>query len=123
MGKGGLRRRRLVYEVEFYANGTEYDYDIDQATGRILSSDFDIENYSPGNNNGGNGTVISVDKARSIALAKVPGASANDIRIHLDRDDGRQIYEGEIYYNRMEYEFEIDASTGTIIEWSAEHWD
>ncbi len=38
---------RLVYEVEFYANGTEYDYDIDQATGRILSSDFDIENYSP----------------------------------------------------------------------------
>ena len=76
-----------------------------------------------GNNNGGNGTVISVDKARSIALAKVPGASANDIRIHLDRDDGRQIYEGEIYYNRMEYEFEIDASTGTIIEWSAEHWD
>ena len=22
----------------------------------------------------------------------------------------------------MEYEFEIDASTGTIIEWSAEHW-
>ena len=114
---------RLVYEVEFYANGTEYDYDIDQATGRILSSDFDIENYSPSNNNGGNGTVISVDKARSIALAKVPGASANDIRIHLDRDDGRQIYEGEIYYNRMEYEFEIDASTGTIIEWSAEHWD
>ena len=74
-------------------------------------------------NNGGNGTVISVDKARSIALAKVPGASANDIRIHLDRDDGRQIYDGEIYYNRMEYEFEIDASTGTIIEWSAEHWD
>ena len=114
---------RLVYEVEFYANGTEYDYDIDQVTGRILSSDFDIENYSPSNNNGGNGTVISVDKARSIALAKVPGASANDIRIHLDRDDGRQIYEGEIYYNRMEYEFEIDASTGTIIEWSAEHWD
>lgn len=115
---------RRIYEVEFYANGTEYDYDIDQATGRILSSDFDIENYSPSNNiGGGNGTVISVDKARSIALAKVPGASANDIRIHLDRDDGRQIYEGEIYYNRMEYEFEIDASTGNIIEWSAEHWD
>ena len=41
----------------------------------------------------------------------------------VGRDDGRQIYEGEIYYNRMEYEFEIDASTGTIIEWSAEHWD
>ena len=37
---------RDSYEVEFYANGTEYDYDIDQATGRILSSDFDIATSS-----------------------------------------------------------------------------
>ena len=113
---------RAVYDVEFFANGTEYDYEIDRSTGKIISSDFDIEHYSPNNGNTG-GTVISADKASSIALAKVPGATANDIRIHLDRDDGRQIYEGEIYYNRMEYEFEIDASTGTIIEWSVEHWD
>ena len=36
------------------------------------------------------------------------------------RDDGRQTYEGELYYNQMEYEFEMDASTGNFIEWSAE---
>ena len=113
---------RAVYDVEFFANGTEYDYENDRSTGKIISSDFDIEHYTPSNGNTG-GTVISADKASNIALAKVPGATANDIRIHLDRDDGRQIYEGEIYYNRMEYEFEIDASTGTIIEWSVEHWD
>ena len=113
---------RAVYDVEFFANETEYDYEIDRSTGEIISSDFDIEHYSQNNGSTG-GTVISADKASSIALAKVPGATANDIRIHLDRDDGRQIYEGEINYNRMEYEFEIDASTGTIIEWSVEHWD
>lgn len=113
---------RAVYDVEFFANETEYDYEIDRSTGEIISSDFDIEHYSQNNGSTG-GTVISSDKASSIALAKVPGATANDIRIHLDHDDGRQIYEGEIYYNRMEYEFEIDASTGTIIEWSVEHWD
>ena len=113
---------RLIYDVEFYADGTEYDYEIDQATGRILSSDYDIENYSPGADAGG-GTIISADEARGIVLAKVPGAAADDVRIHLDRDDGRQIYEGEIYYDAMEYEFEIDASTGTVIEWSAERWD
>lgn len=113
---------RAVYDVEFFANETEYDYEIDRSTGKIISSDFDIEHYSQNNGSTG-GTVISSDKASSIALAKVPGATANDIRIHLDHDDGRQIYEGEIYYNRMEYEFEIDASTGTIIEWSVEHWD
>ena len=113
---------RAVYDVEFYANGTEYDYEIEKSSGRILNSDYDIEHYSP-NNGSGNTTTISLEKARSIALAKVPGASASDVRIHLDRDDGRQIYEGEIYYNRMEYEFEIDAFTGNIIEWSKERWD
>lgn len=113
---------RAVYDVEFYANGTEYDYEIEQSTGRIISSDFDIEHDSPNSGNAG-GTVISVDEARGIALAKVPGATENDIRIKLDRDDGYQIYEGEIYYGRMEYEFEIDAVTGNVIEWSAEHWD
>ena len=113
---------RAVYDVEFYANGTEYDYEIEKSSGRILNSDYDIEHYSP-NNGSGNTTTISLEKARSIALAKVPGASASDVRIHLDRDDERQIYEGEIYYNRMEYEFEMDAATGNFIEWSAENWD
>ena len=113
---------RAVYEVEFYANGTEYDYQIAKDTGAILSSDYDIENYAP--NTGGNtGDVISVEEARSLALAKVSGATENDIRINLENDDGRQIYEGEIYYNQMEYEFAIDASTGNIIEWSADRWD
>lgn len=119
---------RAIYEVEFYAKGKEYDYDIEKSTGKILSSDFDIENYTPGNGNSGNangtsGEILSLDKARSLALARVPGATEQDIRIQLDRDDGRQVYEGEIYYNRMEYEFEMDAATGNFIEWSAENWD
>lgn len=113
---------RAVYDVEFYANGVEYDYEIERSTGRIISSDRDIEHYTP-STGGNSGTIISLDEARSIALKKVPGAAASDVRIHLDRDDGRQVYEGEIYYNQMEYEFEIDASTGTVIEWSAERWD
>lgn len=112
---------RAVYDVEFYADGTEYDYEIDCSTGEIISSDFDMERYYPNTEN--SGTIISADQARDIALAKVPGATEKDIRIHLDRDDGYQIYEGEIYYDRMEYEFEIDALTGTVIAWSAERWD
>ena len=32
---------RLVYEIEFYANGIEYDFDVDLYTGRIVDSDRD----------------------------------------------------------------------------------
>ena len=53
-------------------------------------------------------------------LDRVPGATESDVRIRLDRDDGREVYEGELYYDRTEYEFEIDASTGSVSEWSAD---
>ena len=50
-------------------------------------------------------------------LERVPGATDRDIRIRAERDDGRRIYEGSIWYDRTEYEFEIDAASGRIIEW------
>ncbi len=109
----------LVYEVEFYAGGTEYDYTIDRSTGQILKKDFDMESYF----DGANGEIISREEAMELALARVEGASEENIRIQLDRDDGRQIYEGEILYGQTEYEFEIDASTGDFIEWSMDYRD
>ena len=41
----------------------------------------------------------------------------------LDRDDGKWIYEGDILYKNMEYEFEIDAETGKILSWEEEDMD
>lgn len=117
---------RAVYDVEFYINGKEYDYEIEKSTGKILSFDYDMEskvpNTKPDNTNPGN-TAISEQEARDLALARVPGATASHIRIEFDNDDGRQIYEGEIHYGNKEYEFEIDASTGKFIEWSVDYDD
>ena len=65
--------------------------------------------------------MIGEAKAKSIALARVPGATESNIRkIKLDRDDGRMEYEVEIVYNAMEYDFEIDAYSGNIISWDSE---
>lgn len=58
-----------------------------------------------------------------LVLDRVPGASSEDVRIELDVDDGRQIYEGEVYCNRAEHEFEIDAATGDFIQWSVDYQD
>lgn len=68
------------------------------------------------------GVAVSQDEAVQIALDRVSGATAQDVRIELDRDDGRYKYEGEIIYNNMEYDFEIDANSGTILEWSEERY-
>ena len=68
------------------------------------------------------GVAVSQDEAVQIALDRVSGATAQDVRIEPDRDDGRYKYEGEIIYNNMEYDFEIDANSGTILEWSEERY-
>ena len=36
---------RMVYEIEFFANGIEYDFDIDINTGRITEADRDYDRY------------------------------------------------------------------------------
>ena len=113
-----------VYDVEFYvaATASEYDYEIDAATGEIRSYDYDAENYNPSQQNTGSASSETMSEAevRAIALAKVPGATENDIRMNLDRDDGKLRYEGKIIYEGMEYDFEIDAYSGAIQEWDAE---
>lgn len=106
------------YDVEFYtANYEEYDYEIDALTGAVISFDYDAEYYSPSDGS----SAITAEQARQAALARVPGAAENDIRkFKIDDDDGLLLYEGKIIYNGMEYEFEIDAYSGFVREWSAE---
>ena len=50
----------------------------------------------------------------------MPGAADKNLRISLDRDDGRYNYEGEIIYGDRSYEYEMNAETGDIYEWSEE---
>lgn len=65
-----------------------------------------------------NGNDIGLEAVKSIALAKVPGATAaNIVEIERDVDNGRIEYEGSIYYNGYEYEFDIDGATGNILKW------
>ncbi|MBQ7839082.1 MAG: PepSY domain-containing protein [Lachnospiraceae bacterium] len=127
--KSGLDRDdgRKNYDVEFYSSDQkEYDYEIDPYTGEILEYDYDAEYYShsdgsaEGNNNADK-EKISEEKARQIALERVPGAAAEHIReFKSDYDNSRLEYEGKIYYNQKEYEFEIDGHTGEILEWDEE---
>lgn len=117
------------YEIEFYADGKEYDYEIDAKTGDVISFDYDIEdklnlgendkfdNDIPGESQVpvSNG-VITKDDALAVALGEVSGATADDAYVREDYDDGKLYYDVTIIYDGKEYEFEIDASSGNITE-------
>lgn len=108
---------RQVYEIEWYANGAKYDYEIAAATGEVLKSDYEAKTVV----GTGNSAAISEANAKKTALARVSGATTNDIyEWELDYDDGRPEYEGKIIYDCSEYEFTIDATSGTITEWDVE---
>ena len=117
---------RMVYEGEIYYNGQEYEFDIDAVTGDIVKWKVDeISNNSAYiNNNVNNSQTITMEKAKSIALAQVPGANQSHFgKIELDHDHGRAVYEIEIFYNNSKYEFDIDASTGEIIGTEVKHYN
>ena len=138
-----------VYEIRFDVDNTGYEYEVAAADGSILSSDMEDqggddatvqgnaqngtqddaqnnEQNTQNNNSQSTGTAnnanvaVTQEQAIETALSRVSGATEQDIRISLDHDDGVYKYEGDIIYNGVEYDFEIDANSGTILEWSEE---
>ena len=113
-----------VYDIEFYSGNVEYDYEINAATGAIVSFDQDIENYEiptqPAAPTQAASSVISVDKAKQIALSHAGVSGASFKKVKLDKDDGVRVYEIEFKVGNVEYEYDIDASSGAIISSSSE---
>ena len=110
---------RLLYEVEFYAGNKEYDYEILASDGTILSYDADIEGYRiPSSTSTSSSGYIGVDRAKQIALehAGLSSSDVNFVKAEFDHDDGRAEYEIEFHHNFREYEYTIDAASGTILE-------
>lgn len=108
-----------VYEIEFFTKDlVEYKYEIHAFTGKVLSFEQDGSHGGPSGPSTG---LISQARAQEIALSLVPGATVGHIiEMELDEDDGRYIYQLEIEYGHMEYEIEIDAVTGAVLEFKAE---
>ena len=110
---------RLTYDVDFYAGNKEYDYEILASDGTILSYDADIEGYRiPSSTSSSSSGYIGVERAKEIALqhAGLSSSGVNFVKAEFDHDDGRAEYEIEFHHNFREYEYTIDAASGTILE-------
>ena len=64
------------------------------------------------------GEAITEAEAKAIVLDKVPGATEADIyEFEKEYDDGRIEYEGSLYYDGYEYEFDVDGTSGNMLKW------
>ena len=111
-----------VYDIEFLTADTEYDYEIDAATGAVLDKSAELlrPNESPGQ---AIDAGIGVESAKEIAAAHA-GLSKEEAfftKAELELEHGRSEYEIEFYHDRIEYEYTIDAATGAILEYKSEY--
>lgn len=108
----------LVYEIEFVTAAAEYEYEIDAVTGVIRERSIETRaTAQPAAS-----SYIGVDQAKSIAL-KHAGLSAAEVsftKAKLEKDDGLRKYEIEFIKGSTEYEYEIDAATGSVLEYDVE---
>ena len=132
------------YKVEFTSGEYAYSYTINAETGAVMEMSSQEQNAqasgtqtevadsaapapaqtsaaAPAQNATGTGTVDEA-AAQKIALehAGVKAADATITKSKLDYEDGHPEYEGKIIYGGTEYEFTIDAATGSVMEWDAE---
>lgn len=127
---------KVIYDVDFIYGNEKYDVDIDAVSGGVLKSkkeliskneteqkdDKDDEKHvqvNPGVN------YIGEKTATDFALYHVGIKidQAKNIKCELEKENGKMIYEVEFNYGENEYDYDIDAVTGVIINNSVEKDD
>ena len=114
-------RGQDVWEVEFYHDGVEYDFEINADTGEILQQKQDQESKPETNdrpNQSADAVGITQEDALAIALADA-GFTAEQVTrltVKKDYDDGAWEYEIEFYQENTEYDYTVAASDGKITE-------
>ena len=112
---------RMVYEVEFRANGREYEYEIDALTGQVLK--YETEGSGVPSQSGGQSvdtaSFIGEEAAKAAALADAGVAESDTIYCSawLDYDDGwPECYEVEFMAGNTRYEYKIALTRAVVLE-------
>ena len=98
-----------IYKVKMKKGSKKYELEFHARTGKLLEYEWELTTKSSNKNN-----YIGTAKAKEIALKKVGGGHV--IKVEFDMDDGVPVYEVEIIKGDYEYDVEIHAKTGKILE-------
>lgn len=119
-------KRVTYYDVEFKANGYEYDYEINASNATVIKSSRKALKSNARSNSvtatnktsTAKTTYIGSKKAKSIALnhAKLKAGNVTDLKIEADKEKGVVFYEVDFKSGNYSYEYDINAVTGKIIK-------
>lgn len=126
-GGGEVREMELdrddrEYEFEIRGESGEVDVKVDAKSGDVLKTEHDDkdddqddrDDRDDDDRQAAPDNLISQEEAIQIAKGKA-GSAAEVIEAELDEDDGRWHYELELRDDRHEYEVDIDAENGNVI--------
>lgn len=122
---------QFIYDVEFTANNTEYDYWIKASSGAVVKKDVKLlpgaetaakeekkeeAKQEPKQETKTEVKQITLEEAKNKALtdAGLKAAEVTFTKEKADTEDGVPVYEVEFFKDNVEYEYEIDAVSGSI---------
>ena len=112
----------VFYCVEFKVSKAKYEYEIDLYSGAVLN--YAVESYDSSSSGkdsaeaSASTSYIGESAALAAALkhAGVAETSLTEKHVELDRDGNTMIYQVEFETRGQEYEYEIDAASGTVLK-------
>ncbi len=114
---------RMVYEVEFYASGEKYEYEIDAATGSVIKYEHEAGGSSrpevslPAGNIG-----ESAAKQTALEHAGIKESDTQYCNAWLEYDDGwPECYEVEFMAGSTRYEYEIALTSKTVLKFETKN--
>ena len=126
-----------VWEIEFRYEYTEYDFEIDAYTGEILKNRTELDDDyvqppvsedtpPPATEPTVSDPAAELTKEQALAIALDHAGLTEEqvtyVKVEKDFDDGRWVYEIEFRNGRTEYEYEVRASDGKIVDYDKD-WD
>ncbi len=103
------------YKIKMVKGSKKYELVYNSKTGKLLEYEWEI---TVSGKTASKNSYIGVEKAKTIALSKAPGATV--VKVKFDKDDGVAVYEVDMVEGIYEYEVEINARTGKIIKFEKE---
>ncbi len=106
-----------VYEIEFTKGSTEYSYTINAGTGNIREKSVEYRYVRSSKSLIGK----TAAKNRVFSFSGINRNKVTGLACYYDYDDGKEIYEVKFRKGNYRYEYDVNARSGKIVEYSREY--